>query len=95
MPTRETNGLILAKLWKECSPLCGGGADLVNSNKVVYSESDVFGPSSTYKGRYIKNGIREHAMASIANGIAAYAPGTFIPITATFFIFFIYVRKHG
>jgi dihydroxyacetone synthase len=29
-------------------------------------------------------------MASIANGMAAYAPGTFLPITATFFMFYIY-----
>lgn len=30
-------------------------------------------------------------MASIANGMAAYNPGTFIPITATFFMFYLYV----
>ena len=91
MPTRESNGLILARLWEACPSLCGGGADLVNSNKIVYSETDVFGPFSSFKGRYIRNGIREHAMASIANGLAAYAPGTFLPITATFFMFYIYV----
>lgn len=93
MPTRETNGLLLKQLWKVCPSLCGGGADLVNSNKIVYSESDVFGPPAGYKGRYVRNGIREHAMASIANGIAAYAPGTFLPITATFFMFYIYVSS--
>jgi dihydroxyacetone synthase len=90
-PTRETNGIILERLWKACPSLCGGGADLVNSNKIVYSENDVFGPATSFKGRYIRNGIREHAMASIANGMAAYGPGTFLPITATFFMFFIYV----
>lgn len=93
MATRETNGVLLEQLWKICPSLCGGGADLVNSNKIVYSESDVFGPPSGYKGRYIRNGIREHAMASIANGMAAYAPGTFLPITATFFMFYIYVSS--
>lgn len=90
LPTRETNGILLEKLWQACPSLCGGGADLVNSNKIVYSESDIFDRSSGYKGRYIRNGIREHAMASIANGMAAYAPGTFLPITATFFMFYIY-----
>lgn len=89
-PTRESNGVILEKLWKEIPSLCGGGADLVNSNKIVYSEADVFSPQGGFKGRYIRNGIREHAMASIANGMAAYAPGTFLPITATFFMFYIY-----
>ena len=41
---------------------------------------------------HLRYGIREHAMASISNGIAAYNPGTFLPITATFFMFFLYVR---
>jgi dihydroxyacetone synthase len=90
--TRETNGSILEKLWAAIPSLCGGGADLVNSNMVSYSIDDVFLPQSGYKGRYLRNGIREHAMASIANGMAAYNPGTFIPITATFFMFYLYVR---
>lgn len=29
-------------------------------------------------------------MAAIANGLAAYNPGTFIPITSTFFMFYLY-----
>jgi len=91
MPTREINGKILSKLWARLPSLCGGGADLVNANKLVYSDADVFDATSQYKGRYIRNGIREHAMAAIANGLAAYNPGTFLPITATFFMFYIYV----
>ncbi|KAG8162255.1 hypothetical protein KVR01_008020 [Diaporthe batatas] len=88
--TRETNGRILEKLWESIPSLCGGGADLINSNMVSYSVEDVFLPQSGYKGRYLRNGIREHAMASIANGLAAYSPGAFIPITATFFMFYLY-----
>lgn len=90
LATRESNGLIMEKLWPICRSLCGGGADLVNSNKVYYSDTDVFLPNH-YAGRYIRYGIREHAMASISNGLAAYNPGTFIPITATFFMFYLYV----
>ena len=90
LATRETNGVIMEKVWPLCEALCGGGADLVNSNKVYYSETDVFLPTH-FAGRYIRYGIREHAMASISNGIAAYNPGTFIPITATFLIFYLYV----
>lgn len=89
--TRDANGVVLEKLWSAHPGLCGGGADLVNSNKVTYSESDVFHPTASFKGRYIRYGIREHAMASISNGLAAYSPGTFLPITATFLIFFLYV----
>ncbi|KAL4881835.1 Transketolase, thiamine diphosphate binding domain-containing protein [Aspergillus karnatakaensis] len=90
--TRESNGLILQKLWSECPALCGGGADLVNSNKFLYSDTDVFlpGTETGYKGRYIRYGIREHAMAAISNGLAAYNPGTFFPVTATFLIFYLY-----
>ncbi|KAK7699472.1 hypothetical protein SLS64_011610 [Diaporthe eres] len=91
--TRETNGRILERLWTAVPSLCGGGADLVNSNMVSYSVDDVFLPQTGYKGRYLRNGIREHAMASIANGMAAYNPGTFLPITATFFMFYLYVQR--
>lgn len=89
--TRETNGALLEKIWPECEAMCGGGADLVNSNKFFYSDADVFHPRVSYTGRYVRYGIREHAMASISNGIAAYSPGTFLPVTATFFMFYIYV----
>ena len=90
--TREVNGSIIESMWKAHPALFGGGADLVNSNKVPYEVSEVFHPSVGYTGRYLRYGIREHAMASISNGIAAYNPGTFLPITATFFMFFLYVR---
>lgn len=92
--TREANGVVIEKLWAANAALCGGGADLVNSNKFSYSEDDVFHPSVGYKGRYLRYGIREHAMAAISNGIAAYNPGTFVPLTATFLIFYLYVSAH-
>lgn len=88
--TRESNGIILDKLWKASPVFFGGGADLVNSNKISYSADDVFHPSISFKGRYIRYGIREHAMASISNGIAAFSPGTFLPVTATFLMFYLY-----
>jgi dihydroxyacetone synthase len=88
--TRQTNGILLERLWTAVPSICGGGADLVNSNQIKYAETDVFHPSVGYTGRYLRNGIREHAMAAIANGMAAYHPGTFLPVTATFAIFFLY-----
>lgn len=90
LATREVNGELIAKVWKAHPALCGGGADLVNSNKVAYTDSDVFHPSVSYAGRYIRYGIREHAMAAVSNGIAAYNKGSFLPITATFLIFYLY-----
>lgn len=91
LATRESNGLILQKLWETCPSMIGGGADLINANKVTYAAEDVFHPDVSPRGRYIRHGIREHAMAAIANGLAAYNPGTFLPITATFFMFYLYV----
>ncbi|OBT68936.1 hypothetical protein VE03_01289 [Pseudogymnoascus sp. 23342-1-I1] len=88
--TRDVNGSIIDSMWKAHPALFGGGADLVNSNKVPYAASEVFHPSVGYTGRYLRYGIREHAMAAVSNGIAAYNPGTFLPITATFFMFFLY-----
>lgn len=90
--TREANGVVIEKLWEVNPALCGGGADLVNSNKFPYTAEDVFHPTVSYSGRYIRYGIREHAMTAISNGIAAYNPGTFVPLTATFLIFYLYVR---
>lgn len=48
------------------------------------------GINGDYTGRYIHYGIREHVMASISNGLAAYNPGTFIPVTSSFFMFYLY-----
>lgn len=93
MATREVNGTLIEKLWRAYPALFGGGADLVNSNKVPYAETDVFHPTVSLAGRYIRYGIREHAMASISNGIAAYNPGTFLPLTATFLMFYLYVSS--
>ncbi|RMZ11829.1 hypothetical protein D0862_02827 [Hortaea werneckii] len=89
LATREANGLIMEKLWASWNALCGGGADLANSNKIYQSVNDVLLPTN-YGGRYIRYGIREHAMASVSNGLAAYNPGTFVPITATFLMFYLY-----
>ncbi|RDL29636.1 Uncharacterized protein BP5553_10706 [Venustampulla echinocandica] len=90
LATREVNGIILRSLAEACPALCGGGADLINANKISYTEEEVFHPSNQYRGKFIRNGVREHAMASIANGLAAYNPGTFLPFTATFFMFYLY-----
>jgi dihydroxyacetone synthase len=49
----------------------------------------VCGVNGNYSGRYIHYGIREHAMASVANGLAAFNSGTFIPVTSSFFMFYL------
>lgn len=46
--------------------------------------------TGNYTGRYLHCGIREHAMAAIANGLAAYTKGAIIPVTSAFFMFYSY-----
>jgi dihydroxyacetone synthase len=66
------------------------------NNMIPFNSPDLnpsTGPDGSYSGRYVHYGIREHAMCAISNGIAAWGrPGaqTFIPITSSFFMFYIY-----
>ncbi|MDY0117021.1 MAG: 1-deoxy-D-xylulose-5-phosphate synthase N-terminal domain-containing protein, partial [Sulfurimonadaceae bacterium] len=78
--TRNTNGKILNAIARAVPSFLGGSADLSPSNKTDLTDMGVFP-----KGRNIYFGIREHAMASIANAIGLY--GTLLPFSATFFVF--------
>ena len=74
---------------KQCPEIIGGSADLGASNLTkTASSKEIMSPS--YQGNYINYGIREHAMAAITNGLAAY--GDFIPYASTFFVFSDYLR---
>lgn len=98
-PTRKSNNLVIAKMLAEIPTFMVGTADLTPSVNLTHSGYEVFNPpdlkptsgaQGSYKGRYIHYGIREHAMAAIANGMAAYSPRTIIPITSSFFMFYLY-----
>ncbi len=95
LATREVNGMVIRELWSVHPALFAGGADLANSCKMAHEPSDVFHPSSSYAGRFLRFGVREHAMAGISNGIAAFNPGTFLPIDSTFFMFYLYVSSRS
>lgn len=87
--TRQFNGLVFNELMKNVPGMVAGGADLWNSNQMGDQSSRIF-DRDHLSGRVIRYGIREHAMTAISNGIAAYSPGCFIPVTATFFMFYLY-----
>ncbi|KAJ9143784.1 Transketolase, C-terminal/Pyruvate-ferredoxin oxidoreductase, domain II [Pleurostoma richardsiae] len=89
LATRQFNGVVFNELMARIPNMVAGGADLWNSNQMGDQSSRVFDRNHP-EGRVIRYGIREHAMASISNGIAAYAPGCFLPVTATFFMFYLY-----
>lgn len=87
--TRQFNGVVFNKLMEWIPNLFAGGADLWNSNQMGDQSKRIF-DSTHPEGRVLRYGIREHAMASISNGLAAYSPGCFLPVTATFFMFYLY-----
>jgi len=83
--TRGTNGKIINAIARAVPSFLGGSADLSPSNKTYLNDMGTFP-----KGRNIYFGIREHAMASIANAMALY--GGLIPFTSTFFVFSDYLK---
>ena len=82
--TRGWSGKILQGVASRVANLIGGSADLAGSNKTTIDHADNFLPSSP-GGRNIHYGIREHAMASIMNGMALH--GGVRPFGGTFLIF--------
>lgn len=89
LATRAAGQQILQAVAAELPLLIGGSADLYGSTLNYIASDKDFDPSNR-AGRNIRFGIREHAMASIANGIAY--DGIFRPSVATFLVFADYSR---
>ena len=87
--TRSACGEVMNALAKLVPELVGGSADLAPSNKTVIKDGGYVAPGS-FGGRNIHFGIRELAMAAIANGITAF--GGFRGFGSTFFVFSDYMR---
>jgi transketolase len=89
LATRESGGRVLVAIAKRVPWLVGGDADLSGSTKTALpGEANFDGQSGA--GRNLRYGVREHAMGSIANGIACH--GGLRTYTATFFAFSDYMR---
>jgi len=82
--SRNSSEKVLNALAKVLPEVIGGSADLTGSNKTELKCSYDF-QDATPAGRYLRFGVREHGMAAICNGIAAY--GGLIPFGATFLNF--------
>ncbi len=89
MATRVASGKVLNSIAKEVPGLFGGSADLAPSNKTLIDGETDF-QSGAYGGRNIRFGVREHAMASLMNGMALH--GGLLPYGGTFLIFSDYMR---
>jgi len=87
--TRAASGQVINTIASTVPSLIGGSADLSPSTKTIIKDSGSFGPED-YASRNMHFGVREHAMGAIANGMSLH-DGT-IPYTATFLIFYDYMR---
>jgi transketolase len=104
MATRAASGKVINAIGPKLPFLIGGSADLNPSTLTVikgagdfqspnFASGDIQGKSGGswgYDGRNLHFGVREHAMGSIANGMAAH--GGVIPYASTFFVFSDYMR---
>jgi transketolase len=104
MATRVASGKIMNAIAPHLPALIGGSADLDPSTYTALRELGDFEPSSaaacdkqgsdgggwSYAGRNLHFGVREHAMGSIMNGLAAH--GGTVPFGATFLVFSDYMR---
>ena len=87
--TRAASGKVLQALAPKLTNLLGGSADLTPSNNTSLPGMPTFQAASP-EGRNFHFGVREHAMGSIANGIALH--GGLRPYTGTFLVFADYMR---
>ncbi len=102
--TRATGGKVINAIARNYPALVGGSADLnASTNTALKGMGDLESPALaaegvegavgggwSYAGRNLHFGVREHAMAAAANGIALH--GGLRPYTATFFNFVDYLK---
>ncbi len=88
--TRNTSFKVLNRLAETVPNLIGGSADLAPSNKSDMKSREYYSAENR-AGSNIHFGIREHAMAAIANGMALH--GGLNVYCATFFVFSDYMKN--
>lgn len=87
--TRSSSGKVINRLAKLLPNLIGGSADLAPSTKTLMNDRGSFSAENR-TGSNLHFGVREHAMAAMANGIALH--GGLRPYVATFFVFSDYMK---
>jgi len=89
LATRAASGKVINAVASHLPTLIGGSADLAPSNNTLIADS-ADQQRDTPGGRNLRFGVREHAMAAMANGMALH--GGVRPYVATFFVFTDYMR---
>ncbi len=87
--TREASGRIMNVMASRVHSFVGGAGDLAPSTRTNLKGMGDFS-AMDYTSRNFHFGVREHGMGCIANGLALH--GGLIPFTATFLIFYDYMR---
>ncbi|BDR69706.1 transketolase [Clostridium tetani] len=87
--TRAASGDVINRLAAVVPNLIGGSADLAPSNKTYMKDKGDFSKEDR-KGANLHFGVREHAMAAIANGM--YLHGGLKVFVSTFFVFSDYMK---
>ncbi|MGI6508011.1 MAG: transketolase [Saccharofermentanales bacterium] len=87
--TRASSGKVLNYVSRKTPFLFGGSADLAPSNNTSIKDAQSFSADNP-AGQTIHFGVREFAMAAMANGIALH--GALRPYVATFLVFSDYLK---
>ncbi|MGL4363333.1 MAG: transketolase [Cellulosilyticaceae bacterium] len=90
LATRQVSYEIINEIKNIVPNIIGGSADLAPSTK-TYMEGECDFSAQSYGGRNLHFGIREHAMAAIANGVAVH--GGLKIFCSTFFVFSDYMKN--
>jgi len=89
LATRQASGQVLSALMPHMPLVLGGSADLTPSNNTRFKDAKDF-QKDVPDGRYIRYGVREHAMGAILNGINL--SGLLRAYGGTFMVFSDYMR---
>ena len=89
LATRSASGKVLNVLAAKLPELVGGSADLTPSNNTKFDEAGDFQKDNP-GGRYLRFGVREHAMGAALNGLTLF--GGLIAYGGTFLIFSDYMK---
>ncbi len=89
LATRKAGHQVLQEVAKAMPWLVSGSADLFESN-LTHMTGAAAVAKDAWGGRNVYYGIREHAMAAIANGLALH--GGVRPLVSTFLVFADYLR---
>ena len=87
--TRKASGKVLDAVMPKLPLIMGGSADLTPSNNTHFADAKDF-QKDARDGRYLRFGIREHAMGAIMNGISV--SGLLRAYGGTFLVFSDYMR---